>query len=88
MGIASQSNIIRILSGYNQWWHLRSVQKQFLKPTHRTAYGEIVKLLDDEKIRGICALKYPVRLVITLGYGQDKQRQKKRKTIDELVEQM
>ena len=53
MGIASQSNIIRILSGYNQWWHLRSVQKQFLKPTHRTAYGEILKLLDDEKIRVI-----------------------------------
>jgi len=53
MGIASQSNIIRILSGYNQWWHLRSVQKQFLKPTQRTVYAEILKLLDDDKIRVI-----------------------------------
>ena len=53
MSIASQSNIIRILSGYNQWWHLRSVQKQFLKPTHRTAYSELLKLLGDEKIRVI-----------------------------------
>lgn len=48
----------------------------------------ILGWLDDEKIRGICDLKYPVRLVITLGYGQDKQRQKKRKAIDELVKQM
>lgn len=43
--------------------------------------------LDDEKIRAICDLDNPVRLVITLGYARegDKLRQKKRKSLDELV---
>lgn len=43
--------------------------------------------LDDEKIRAICDLDSPVRLVITLGYARegDKLRQKKRKSLDELV---
>ena len=43
--------------------------------------------LDDEKIRAICDLDSPVRLVITLGYAMegDKLRQKKRKSLDELV---
>ena len=45
----------------------------------------ILGWLDDEKIREICGLKYPVRLVITLGYPQDTQRQKKRKNLTELV---
>ena len=42
---------------------------------------------DDEKIRAICDLDSPVRLVITLGYARegDKLRQKKRKSLDELV---
>ena len=47
----------------------------------------ILGWLDDEKIRAICSLEEPVRLVITLGYpkDEDKLRPKKRKDIDELV---
>lgn len=47
----------------------------------------ILGWLDDEKIRAICSLEEPVRLVITLGYPKDddKLRPKKRKDIDELV---
>ena len=47
----------------------------------------ILGWLDDDKIRKICSLSYPVRLVITLGYAKedDKLRTKKRKDIDELV---
>ena len=47
----------------------------------------ILGWLDDSKIREICDLSYPVRLVITLGYAAegDKLRAKKRKDMDELV---
>ena len=47
----------------------------------------ILGWLDDEKLRKICDVKYPVRLVITLGYAKedDKLRTKKRKDISELV---
>ena len=47
----------------------------------------ILGWLDDEKIRELCNLDSPVRLVITLGYAKDddKLRAKKRKNIDELV---
>ena len=47
----------------------------------------ILGWLDDEKIREICSLDEPVRLVITLGYPKDddKLRLKKRKDIAELV---
>ena len=47
----------------------------------------ILGWLDDEKIRDICGLEYPVRLVITLGYAAegDKLRTKKRKDLSELV---
>ena len=47
----------------------------------------ILGWLDDEKIRKICSLSYPARLVITLGYAKedDKLRAKKRKDLDELV---
>ena len=47
----------------------------------------ILGWLDDDKIREICSLDEPVRLVITLGYPKDddKLRPKKRKDIDELV---
>lgn len=47
----------------------------------------ILGWLDDAKIREICSLSHPVRLVITLGYAKegDKLRAKKRKEIDELV---
>ena len=47
----------------------------------------ILGWLDDQKIRGICGLEHPVRLVITLGYAKedDKLRPKKRKDLSELV---
>ena len=47
----------------------------------------ILGWLDDEKIRGICGLSQPVRLVITLGYPKegDPLRAKKRKEISQLV---
>ena len=50
----------------------------------------ILGWLDDEKIRKICNLDAPVRLVITLGYAKegDPLRKKKRKDMDELVSQM
>lgn len=50
----------------------------------------ILGWLDDMKIREICALNRPVRLVITLGYAaeDDKLREKKRKPLDELVSEV
>lgn len=47
----------------------------------------ILGWLNDEKIRAICGTDAPTRLVITLGYAAqgDKQREKKRKSLDELV---
>lgn len=47
----------------------------------------ILGWFDDEKIREICSLEKPVRLVITLGYPKqdDKLREKKRKKIDDFV---
>lgn len=50
----------------------------------------ILGWLDDARIREICALKYPVRLVITLGYASqgDKLREKKRKSLEELVTEL
>lgn len=47
----------------------------------------ILGWLDDDKIRKICDLEYPARLVITLGYAAegDKLRTKKRKELTELV---
>ena len=50
----------------------------------------ILGWFDDEKIREICALDQPVRLVITLGYAQpdDALREKKRKSSDELIRQI
>ena len=47
----------------------------------------ILGWLDDAEIREICGLDGAVRLVITLGYPKDgdKLREKKRKSIDELV---
>ena len=46
----------------------------------------ILGWLDDEKLRQLCNLKHPVRLVITLGYAKegDKLRDKKRKDLDDL----
>lgn len=45
----------------------------------------ILGWLDDGKIREICDLQYPVRLVITVGYPKDGLREKKRKDLTELV---
>ena len=46
----------------------------------------ILGWLDDAKIRKICGLAHPVRLVITLGYPKDDTvRPKKRKETAELV---
>ena len=45
----------------------------------------ILGWLDDGKIREICGLSKPVRLVITLGYPADTLREKKRKDLDTLV---
>ena len=45
----------------------------------------ILGWLDDAKIRQICGLEHPVRLVITLGYALDAQRPKKRRELSELV---
>lgn len=50
----------------------------------------ILGWFDEAKIKQICDLKYPVRLVITLGYAkaEDKLRTKKRKSMDELVKEI
>ena len=47
----------------------------------------ILGWFDDEKIRRICGIEHPVRLVITLGYPgeKDQPRQKKRKAAEELT---
>ena len=45
----------------------------------------ILGWFDDDKLRALCGLDRPVRLVITLGYPDDKQREKKRKSMEELV---
>lgn len=48
----------------------------------------ILGWLDDQKLRRLCGLEHPVRLVITLGYAKDAQRTKKRKDIAELVTEL
>lgn len=50
----------------------------------------ILGWFDDEKVRSLCGLNQPVRLVITLGYAspQDKLREKKRKDLSELVSEI
>ena len=47
----------------------------------------ILGWFDDGKIRELCGLKYPARLVISLGYASegDALRSKKRKELSELV---
>ena len=47
----------------------------------------ILGWLDDDKLRNICGLDFPARLVITLGYPKedDKLRSKKRKEISDLI---
>lgn len=47
----------------------------------------ILGWFDDEKLRQLCGIGHPIRLVITLGYPgeKDQLREKKRKDMDELV---
>ena len=47
----------------------------------------ILGWFDDEKMRKLCGISNPVRLVITLGYPgeKDQLREKKRKGLEELV---
>lgn len=46
----------------------------------------ILGWLDDKKLRDICGVSHPARLVITLGYPKnDTIRSKVRKTMDEMV---
>ncbi len=48
----------------------------------------ILGWFDDEKIRSVCTISRPVRLVVPVGYGLDDQREKKRKAISELVSEV
>jgi len=50
----------------------------------------ILGWLDDAKIRELCSLTAPVRLVITLGYAapDDPLRDKKRKPLGQLVTEL
>ena len=48
----------------------------------------ILGWLDDEKIRAVCGLSRPVRLVVTLGYAADTPREKKRKKLENLVSEV
>ena len=49
----------------------------------------ILGWFDDDKIRSICGLSHPARLVITLGYPkEDTVRPKKRRDLSELVTEL
>ena len=48
----------------------------------------ILGWLDDQKIRNICGLEHPVRLVVTVGYPVDTPREKKRKSFEQLVSEV
>ena len=49
----------------------------------------ILGWFDDDKIRKLCSIEHPVRLVITVGYPKDETiRPKKRKDIAELVTEL
>ena len=49
----------------------------------------ILGWFDDDKIRKLCGIEYPVRLVITVGYPKDDTiRPKKRKDLTELVTEL
>ena len=47
----------------------------------------ILGWFDDEKVRALCGIDHPIRLMITLGYARegDALRAKKRKAMEELV---
>ena len=49
----------------------------------------ILGWFDDDKIRAICGLSHPARLVITLGYPkEDTVRPKKRRDLSELITEL
>lgn len=48
MRLASQENVMRILAGYNHWWHLKQVQREYLKPIKRTVFKEAMSMLLNE----------------------------------------
>ena len=48
----------------------------------------ILGWLDDQKIRKICSLEHPVRLVVTVGYALDSAKEKNRKKKDDLVKEL
>ena len=50
----------------------------------------ILGWFDDDKLRQLCQLNHPVRLVITIGYAKegDPLRNKKRKDLGELISQI
>lgn len=50
----------------------------------------ILGWLDGDEISGLCGLEHPARLVLTVGYPaeDDVLREKKRKTMDELVTEL
>ena len=58
--------------------------------TRQSCRSCILGWLSDEKIRAICGLARPVRLVIALGYAKedDPLRDKKRKPLSDLVTEM
>ena len=47
----------------------------------------ILGWFDDEKVRGLCDIEHPIRLIITLGYAKegDPLRKKVRKDLNDLV---
>ena len=61
--------------------------EDFLEATELSLSTCILGWFDDLKIREICDLDEPVRLVVALGYcaQDDKLRNKKRKGHDELI---
>ena len=48
----------------------------------------LLDALDSKEICEICDINSTVRLVITLGYPLDEAREKKRKSVDDLVSEI
>lgn len=49
MSIIATANILNILSGYNHWWKVKRVQKEYLKPVRRTGFKSAMSLIFSEK---------------------------------------
>ncbi|MDR3332114.1 MAG: AAA family ATPase [Synergistaceae bacterium] len=61
MRITSPENVIRILTGYNHWWRLGSVQAEHLKPIRRTVFQEAMKILNSADEKRILCIVGPRR---------------------------